>query len=67
MAEAAGSLHSNDDREIPTANGQQCAICQDVINQNNASVVDLCMHQYCFPCLKQWCEVSVVKTIQYQF
>lgn len=36
----------------------KCAICQDSIAKNNVSFVDLCMHQYCFDCLKQWCEVS---------
>lgn len=35
-----------------------CAICQDVIEKRNRSFVDLCLHQYCFDCLKQWCEVS---------
>lgn len=36
----------------------KCAICQDVIAKINISFVDLCMHQYCFDCLKQWCEVG---------
>lgn len=56
----------NVDRENQCENTQpneQCPICQEQITQNNASFVDLCLHQYCFECLKKWCEVSVVSSI----
>lgn len=59
MSGEAESQNMEDDRENHTENLQQCAICQDSITLENASFVDLCLHQYCFPCLKQWCEVSV--------
>lgn len=53
----------NVDRENQCENTQpneQCPICQEQITQNNASFVDLCLHQYCFECLKKWCEVSII-------
>lgn len=62
MAEQKTESHNlNVDREVPSENTQpneQCAICQEPITKTNASFVDLCLHQYCFECLKKWCEVS---------
>lgn len=49
------------DRENIANNSQslvKCAICQDVIAKDNISFVDLCLHQFCFECLKSWCAVS---------
>ncbi|XP_055307305.1 uncharacterized protein LOC129571523 [Sitodiplosis mosellana] len=49
------------ERENVADNSQtlvKCAICQDVVEKTKASFVDLCFHQYCFDCLKKWCEVK---------
>lgn len=57
MSSEAQSQNRNVNCENHINNDQQCAICQEPIPQNKVSFVDLCLHQYCFECLKKWCEV----------
>lgn len=40
------------------SNNEQCAICHETIVISKAGHACPCMHQFCFDCLKQWCEVN---------
>lgn len=68
MSEIINVLESSSDDEEtvstvntgrPSTPDSQCSICLDELT--NPSHTDSCLHSFCFQCLQQWSNVSLVK------